>query len=163
MTVDELQEPARPAAPRRLRPVHLALSAVSVLVGASVAVAVLFLAGWRDVPVNRYEIRVFFTDTTTADQKEAARLLLDRIPSEAGARLRSKAEAFQDAKKLYTDNGDPLPESLTPEAVPESLSLTTTGRDFDCASVAPVRAASGVESVRIAEVDGTDLVAAIDC
>ena len=152
------------AAPRRLRRVHLAVSAISLLAGAAVAVAVLLATGWREVPVHRYQVRVFFEDGATAAQKEAARSGLDRLPSDESARLLTREEAFALAEKTYADKGDPLPDTVTAESMTEMAEISTRGRDFDCATVAGLKEGPGIGSIGVVEFrDENVAVAGIRC
>lgn len=145
--------------------VRFLVGALAAVAGAALAVTVLLLLGWRHVPVQRHEVRVFFGAEATAAQRAQARELLDGIPGADGpARFRTRAEAWADVQKVYADSGDPVPEGITSETVRETLIVSTRGREFACAPLEPVKTSPGVEMIRVAVFeDETGLIEALDC
>ncbi|WP_430785692.1 hypothetical protein [Actinoplanes sp. G11-F43] len=150
VTATEPEMPVTGRQPSTL-PRRLIIAGVSALAGAGVAVAALLTAGWRHVPVERYEVRVFFVLPATADQKESVRAALDGLPAAQGKPiLRTRDEAWAEYTKRFTDAGDPVPSVVTRETIREYATVSTTGRDFDCTPVTAVKTAPGVESVQVA-------------
>ncbi|MDI6104857.1 permease-like cell division protein FtsX [Actinoplanes sp. NEAU-A12] len=151
VSMTDIVESGEPSAPavRRARPVRLA--GVCALVGAIVAVAVLLVAGWRAMPVNRYEVLVFLDAEATAEQRETIRVALNDLPYKQNARPRTKAESRAEVKKLYAAAGDSLPETASPESVAESLMVRTSGRAFDCSPLAAVTGLPGVANLLVNE------------
>ncbi|MFC6567037.1 permease-like cell division protein FtsX [Actinoplanes utahensis] len=136
-----------------LRPVHLVVSGVSALAGVAVTSAVLLLAGWRHLPVNDYEVRVFLDKKVTAEQTEAIRTTLAGLAADGQVRLRTPEQNYADYLRSWADSGETPPEQVTADSFPETLVIDTTGRDFDCTPYAEVKDDAGVDSVRIGQFD----------
>ncbi|MDI6097489.1 permease-like cell division protein FtsX [Actinoplanes sp. NEAU-A12] len=156
---------APPPPPRREWPVHLVVSAASVLAGGTVALGVLLLAGWRHVPVHRYEINVMLAVEATTAQRDAARVVLDRVPANQGVTVVTREQALERVRKLMADEGKTtMLDGVKAEVLPESLKVSATGRDFDCSTVSALHGYAGVKSVRVARTHGGNgSLAELDC
>jgi cell division protein FtsX len=146
--------------PMRARPIHFVVSGVSVLAGAALAVVVLLLTGWQHVPVKHFEVRVFLTGEATAEQAGDAQAVLGRI---AGVTRRTGEQGYADLKKSYAETGDTLPESVTPDSMPDALVISIEGRELDCAPYTALNDNPGVSVVRVAELAGGVAVSATEC
>jgi cell division protein FtsX len=147
----------------RARPVHFVVSGVSVLAGVVLTVAVLLVAGWRPVPVKRFEVRVFLTGEATPEQTDAARAVLGRIAGDAGVTRRTGEQGYADLEKSYAEAGDTLPGSVTPETIPDALVISAEGREVDCEPFAALNDNPGVSVVRVAEFADGVAVSATEC
>ncbi|MBB2941117.1 hypothetical protein FB565_000821 [Actinoplanes lutulentus] len=158
-----VEAPEPPAPPRRTRRVHLAVAGLSALTGAAVVVAVLLLIGWRAIPVNLYQVRVFFSADATTGQKEAARASLDDLFSDEEARLFTREDSLALAKKTYADKGDPLPPTLTAESMSEMAVISIKSREFDCAQVDSLKGGSGITGINVIEFHEEIVIAGMVC
>ena len=150
--------------PRRLRRVHLAVAGLSALAGAAALVSVLLLSGWREVPVNQYEVRVFFTDEASAAQKDTVRATLDELPFDGAGRLLTREEALVLVRKTYADRGQPLPDTIKADSMSEMAVVATSGRDLSCAALTSLKDRPGVRSYSVLQVrDETVLIAVESC
>jgi hypothetical protein len=131
-----IDTPAPP--PPRSRRVPAAIAGLSLLAGAAVAVVVLLLAGWRHVPVQRFEMTVMLKPGSTV-------------------------ETYAEMARLYAEDGDTPPDSVTPMTASRSLVLVTSGRSFDCEPFAGLQRNAGVRTVVIAEFLDGGPTAAFDC
>ncbi|MDI6097488.1 hypothetical protein QLQ12_02600 [Actinoplanes sp. NEAU-A12] len=162
--LDPVTEVLEIPSPRRLRRVHLAVAGVSALAGAAAVVAVLLLTGWREVPVNQYEVRVFFTDEATAAQKETVRAALDDLPFDGDGRLLTREEALVLMRKVYADRGTPLPDTIKADSVAEMAVVATSGRYLDCAPLSSLKDRPGVRAFHVFQArDETVLIAVEQC
>ncbi|GIE36439.1 hypothetical protein Ait01nite_094840 [Actinoplanes italicus] len=144
----------------RVRPVHLVVSGVSVLAGVGLAMVALLLAGWQHVPVKRFEVRVFLTAEATTEQTGDAEAVLARV---AAVTRRTGEQGYADLEKSYAESGDTLPESVTPDSMPDALVITIEGREIDCAPYAALDDNPGVDVVRVAEFAGGVALSATEC
>ena len=144
----------------RARPIHFVVSGASVLAGVGVAVAGLLLAGWQHVPVKRFEVRVFLTAEATEQQTGDAEAVLARV---AAVTRRTGEQGYADLKRSYEETGDILPESVTPDSMPDALVISAEGRDIDCTPYAALNDNPGVSVVRVAEFAGDVAVSATEC
>ena len=152
------------APPRRGWPVHLGVAAASVLVGGAVAFGVLLLAGWRPVPVHRYEINLMLAVEATTAQRDAARAVLERIPGNQGVTVVTREQALERVRKMMADEGKTMPDGVKAEALPEKLEVFATGRDFDCSTVSALHGYTGVKSVQVGRTHGGNgSLALLDC
>ena len=153
-----------PSPPRRGGLVHVVVSAVSVLAGAAVAVAVLLAAGWRHAPVHRYEIGVLLERGATAEQQAVVRDFLDGISDGKGVTLRNREEDFQEIRRKLEDDGLPMPKGASPADLPELMTVSAESRDFDCSTVAALHDNEAVENLGVTRTHGrTGVVAVLDC
>ncbi|MET0425680.1 MAG: permease-like cell division protein FtsX [Actinoplanes sp.] len=135
-----------PQPPWRRLPLFVAISGVSMLLGAAVTAGVLVLSGWRYEPERDYEVAVFLRAEATAEQKEAVRAALADMPAEGDVRLETSAEAYERFKKLWTDDQQGMPD-ISPDALPESFHLTIPGDTVDCGQLKRLGKQPGVQDV----------------
>ncbi|WP_155123689.1 MULTISPECIES: permease-like cell division protein FtsX [unclassified Actinoplanes] len=135
-------EPKR--GPGRLLPALIAL-----VVGAGATFGGLYLAGWRAQPQREFNVSVFLKETATQQQKDAVQAALKKLPTKGDVHLQNRAEAYAEMKDTYARAGQPLPDYVTEQNLPESYRVATTGREFDCAPVTPLKENTGVNRVLV--------------
>lgn len=143
---------------------HLAVAGVSGLAGVAVTVVALLLAGWRYVPVHRYEVTVVLEAETTVGQRDTvSRALTNAVPG-TDVHVVTREELFEGFRKEWEAQNGELPESVTAAGVPERLEISTRGRDFDCAVLADVKASTEVSALHVRRVHGgTGQLSGIRC
>nr|WP_296069862.1 permease-like cell division protein FtsX [uncultured Actinoplanes sp.] len=143
---------------------YVVVAGASLVLGAVVATSVLLFSGWRYAPVNEYRITVTMKRDATAQQKDAARAVLAKLPSEKGVTTENRDEAFARMVKDFEDVGYPMPDGLSAEDMPEALKVSTKDRDFDCTAVSALHDNAGVDRFIVGMVDGaTGRGAALGC
>ncbi|GIE32241.1 hypothetical protein Ait01nite_052860 [Actinoplanes italicus] len=142
---EEVGEP--PPADRRW--LHLLGTAAGALVLGSVAsTTVMLLAGWRYVPEREFAVSVAMEPDADTRQRDAVKRALGALPARDGIRLETREQAYQRFRERA--GNDPVQlEGITADSMPESLSLTTVGRDFDCGPLPAVREMTGVNRIRV--------------
>jgi hypothetical protein len=152
----ESPEPAPAAPPRRSWPGLLALSGVSLLAGVAVTVAVLLLAGWRHVPVHRYEVVLLLeAQVSTGQRDEIVAEVAQTFPGDNTVTVVTREEIFESFRKEWESNGNgALPGSVTPALSQEHLKVSLTGRNFDCALVRKFQDRGEVDHVSVTRWDG---------
>ncbi|MDI6102828.1 permease-like cell division protein FtsX [Actinoplanes sp. NEAU-A12] len=144
---DDLLEPeSRPTSgPSWL---HLLAAAAGALVFGTVAsTGVMLFAGYRYTPEREFSVSVHLYPDADVRQRAAVETAMRRLPAEDGVRLESRQQAYE---KLRARSTDPVQwEGVDAESMPESLHLTTVGRDFDCAPIPGIRKLDGVDRVRV--------------
>jgi hypothetical protein len=152
----ESPEPAPAAPPRRSWPGLLALSGACLLAGVAVTVAVLLLAGWRHVPVHRFEVvLVLQAQVSSGQREEIVAEVLRAMPGENTVTVVTREEQFEAFREEWESNGNgPLPDSVTPALSREQLKVSVSGRGFDCALVREFQDRGEVEQVSVTRWDG---------
>jgi hypothetical protein len=152
----ESPEPAPAAPPRWSWPGLLALSGVSLLAGVAVTVAVLLLAGWRHVPVHRYEVVLLLKAQVSTGQREEIAVEVARtFPGDNTVTVTTREEIFEAFRKEWESNGNgTLPGSVTPALSQEHLKVSVSGRGFDCALVRKFQDRGEVDHVSVTRWDG---------
>jgi cell division protein FtsX len=142
---EEDEEP-HPAGRRWL---HLLGTAAGALVLGSVAsTTVMLVAGWRYVPEREFIVSVSMEPDADMRQRDAVKQALRVLPARDGIRIETREQAYQKFRERA--GNDPVQlEGITADSMPESLSLTTVGRDFDCGPLPAVRKMTGVDRVRV--------------
>lgn len=142
-------EEAEETPPAGRRWLHLLVAAAVALVLGSVAsTTVMLVAGWRYVPEREFTVSVAMEPDADARQRDAVKQALGVLQSRDGVRLETREQAYQRLRERV--GNDPVQlEGITVDAMPESLSLTTVDRDFDCGPLPAVRRMSGVDRVRV--------------
>ncbi|KHD75821.1 permease-like cell division protein FtsX [Actinoplanes utahensis] len=143
---------------------HLAVAGISVLAGSALTVAVLLLAGWRQVPVHRYEVTVALEVKATTAQRDTVRGTLAKALPGEDVQVVTREEQFEEFRRKWeADNGE-LPDSVTPALMNERLKISVSARTFDCDTLAGVHADAAVDSLSVDRVHGgTGLRSAIVC
>ncbi|MEU4621010.1 permease-like cell division protein FtsX [Actinoplanes sp. NPDC023801] len=142
----EKADKPRPASRRWL---HLLGTAAGALVlGAVASTTVMLVAGWRYVPEREFTVAVSMEPDADLRQRDAVEQALGALPARDGIRLETREQAYQKLRERA--GNDPVQlEGVTAESMPESLSLTTVGRDFECGPLPAVRKMAGVDRVRV--------------
>ncbi|WP_157441538.1 permease-like cell division protein FtsX [Actinoplanes awajinensis] len=148
-------QPAAPARSRRGVPPALA-AVVALLVGAGGAAGGLYLAGWREVPEQSYNVMVILKQEATPEQKAAVKAVLEKLPTPTGLHLATRAEAYAEAKQAYAGVDSDAVDALTEESMPESYRVTTSSRDFDCAPLKPLTSLQGISKLSIVRPNTAD-------
>ncbi|WP_027344935.1 permease-like cell division protein FtsX [Hamadaea tsunoensis] len=154
-------EPAEQPSPRgRLR--IAAVAVVAMLVGAAAATGILSLTGLPGQPVHRFSVFVYLTHDVTADQKASIRAALPSFDPTGDITFVSRDDAwriFQERAKDFPD----LLKGTTADSLPESFTLQTKGRLFDCTGYAKVRHLPGVDRIQVLQQRVADYGATIVC
>jgi cell division transport system permease protein len=137
----------------------VALGLVLVL-GGGIATAVLLVTGRLGPATHRYEVTVYLSHEVTAEQRAAIESALAGLHPIEGVRFESREQAYENFKRIFKDSPD-LVDSVKPDTLPESYHLSTRGKEFDCAALAPVRSRPGIDEIMVMQVpDGKDRPAA---
>jgi cell division protein FtsX len=128
--------------------VPVVVAAIALLVGAGATAAVFLVSDRFDQPRHEYRVTVFLAHDITAEHKAAVRSALAGLHPVDGIAFESREQAWAKFREMFKDRPD-LVNSTKLEYLPESFHLTTTGAEFDCAALAPVRALPGVEDVTV--------------
>lgn len=148
----------------RARSRHLLTAGLCALAGAAAAVALLLATGWRHVPVHEYRVAVQFEVEATADQAAEVRAVLEGVPSGKGVEVDSRADMLARFQEYYEKDGLTPPEDTTAADMYETYTVTTTGRDFDCALITGLRARPGVDDASVSRTHGgSGQVAILGC
>ena len=140
-------EPVPAPRPRRRWVLVLAV-AVALAVGAGVATAVLLVTGRLGSATHRYEVTVYLAHDVTTEQRAAIESALAGLHPIEGVRFESREQAYENFKRIFKDSPD-LVESTKPDTLPESYHLSTRGKEFDCAALAPVRSRPGIDEIMV--------------
>lgn len=125
----------------------LAVAAGALVLGSVASTGAMLFAGWRYTPEREYSVAVHLYPDADAQQRAAVESMLGRLPSEDGVRVETRQQAYE---KLRARSTDPAQlEGVEPDTMPESLHLTTVGRDFDCAPIPRIRTMDGVDRIRV--------------
>ena len=124
-------------------------AAIALVVGALATFGGLYLAGWRAQPQREFNVSVFLKENATQEQKETVQAALKKLPIKGDVHLQSRAEAYAEMKDTYARAGQPLPDYVTEGNLPESYRVTSTGREFDCAPITPLKENTGVNRVLV--------------
>lgn len=138
---------APPARGRRWM-VLVVVAAIALLVGAAATAAVFVVSDRFGQPRHEYRVAVFLDHDITAGQKAAVEAALGRLPAVNAITFESREQAWAKFQEAFKGQPD-LVAKAKPEDMPESFRLTTTGAEFDCAALAPVRALPGVDMINV--------------
>ncbi|MFC4066166.1 permease-like cell division protein FtsX [Actinoplanes subglobosus] len=134
--------------PTRRRLQLLAVAAVALVSGSAVSTTVMLVAGWRYEPEREYAVTVFLQPDADTAQREAVQRRLGQLPAVDGVRVETRDQAYEKLRQRVA--GDPTQmEGIEPATMPESLHLTTVGRDFDCGPLPSIRKMAGVDRIRV--------------
>lgn len=139
-----------PPAPPRRRP-WLLLAVVGLagmLLGALVASGAFVVLGSFTQPKHSFDVTVFLDKDVSAAQKAAVESTLKGLDPPGGVRFETRAEAWRRIQKAYKDYPSAL-AGVKEEHMPETFHLVLPGRDFDCATIAPVWKLPGVDDITI--------------
>ena len=142
---DQLASPA--SADRRRWLLFLAVAAGALVLGSIGSTSALLLSGWRHTPEREFAVAVHLQPDADERQRSAVEKALAQLPAD-GVRLETRQEAYEKLRKKYAQDPSQL-EGVEPETMPESLHLTTIGRDFDCGPISGIRKLSGVDRIRV--------------
>jgi cell division protein FtsX len=135
-----------PSGRRRLQ--LLAVAAVALVLGSAVSTTVMLLAGWRYHPEREFTVAVFLLPDADSTQREAVQRKLGQLPAIDEIRVETREQAYE--KLRVRVGGDPTQmEGIEAATMPESLHLTTVGRDFDCGPLPSIRKMDGVDRIRV--------------
>ena len=126
------------------------VAAIAMLVGVGGTAAVLAVSDRFGPPRHEYRVAVFLDHEITADQKAAVETALARLHPVDGVTFESREQAWAKFQEMFKDRPE-LINSTKPQDLPESFHLTTTGTEFDCAALAPVRALPGVNEISVVQ------------
>jgi FtsX extracellular domain len=144
-----------PTATGRRRGAPVVTALVALLVGAAAAFGGLYLAGWRQVPEEKYTMVVILKDGTSQQQKDEIQKVLETLPGHSAVRLVGKAEAFAEAQKAYASKPDAL-AGLKEENMPESFRLTAVQRGFDCTALKPLGGNAAISKMSVVKPYGSE-------
>ncbi|GAA2904233.1 hypothetical protein Acy02nite_85640 [Actinoplanes cyaneus] len=144
-----------PTATGRRRGAPVVTALVALLVGAAAAFGGLYLAGWRQVPEEKYTMVVILKDGTSQQQKDEIQKVLETLPGHSAVRLVGKAEAFAEAQKAYASKPDAL-AGLKEENMPESFRLTAVQRGFDCTALKPLGGNAAITKMSVVKPYGSE-------
>ncbi|AEV86077.1 hypothetical protein ACWT_5060 [Actinoplanes sp. SE50] len=135
---------------------------VSILLGAAVATGVWLVRGLPGQPVQHFSVSVYLKDDVTAEQKAAIEAALPAFQPVGPITFIDRDKAWRHAKELFKDDPDFL-DSVNPDVMPQSFSLETKGRLFDCTGYATVRHLPGVQKVQVVQAPVNHYIASITC
>ncbi|GIH02631.1 hypothetical protein Rhe02_06980 [Rhizocola hellebori] len=133
-----------------------------MLIGAAGATAVLLVTGLPGQPVHHYTVSIYLEHDVTPDQKAAIEAALPAFKPTNAIRFETREEAFRHFQEMTKDYPD-LRQSTKAEDMPESFTLETKGRLFDCTGYAKVRHMPGVDQIQVVQQRVTDYGAKIIC
>jgi cell division protein FtsX len=126
----------------------LGTAAGALVLGSVASTTVMLVAGWRYAPEREFTVAVSMEPDADSRQRDAVEQALSALPARDGIRLETREQAHQRFRERA--GNDPVQlEGITADSMPESLSLTTVGRDFDCGPLPAVRKMTGVGRVRV--------------
>ncbi|BEL10472.1 hypothetical protein Q0Z83_086630 [Actinoplanes sichuanensis] len=126
----------------------LAVVAAALVLGSIASTTAMLLAGWRYVPEREFTVAVVMQPDADTTQREAVQRRLGELPAVDGVRLQTREQAYEKLRQRVA--GDPTQmEGIEAATMPESLHLTTVGRDFDCGPLPLIRKMSGVDRIRV--------------
>ena len=140
----------------------MAIAVVAAIIGASVAVGVLYGTGRLGRATSQYNVSVYLRHDVTADQKAAIEAALSEFHPSGGVTFESREEAWKNWQEMSKD----LPEDLgtvTADTLPESFRFGTKGRWFDCDGVRAVRDLPGVDEIVVVQRRVHGYIAKITC
>ncbi|MBB2941118.1 cell division protein FtsX [Actinoplanes lutulentus] len=150
-----MTEPDAPPAPKHQgRLLYFVVAAASALVGGAVALAVLFLAGYRPVPVHRYEIIVTLDRKATAEQDAGVRAFLEKLPSAGSVTVTDRDELFERVRQGMQAEGIDMPDGMTAADLAVTLKISTVDPDFDCSAVSALHDTAGVDEFGVTRTRG---------
>ena len=135
------------AATSRRRIPTLAIAAGALILGAIASTSTMLIAGYRYTPEREFTVAVHLLPDADDRQRAAVEKALARLPARDGVRLETRQEAYE--KLRARSAGPEQMEGVEADSLPESLHLTTVGRDFDCAPIPRIRKLDGVDRVRV--------------
>ncbi|GIE81069.1 hypothetical protein Aph02nite_70190 [Actinoplanes philippinensis] len=146
MTVPQTTNDPLPSGRRSLQ--LLAVAAAALVLGSVASTAVMLLAGWRYTPEREFTVAVFMEPDADTGEREAVQRRLGQLPAVDGVRVETREQAYEKFRRRV--GGDPTQmEGIEAATMPESLHLTTVGRDFDCGPLPSIRKMAGVDRIRI--------------
>jgi cell division protein FtsX len=126
----------------------LAVAAAALVLGSIASTTAMLLSGWRYTPEREYTVAVFMLPDADAAQRDAVRRKLGVLPAVDGVRVETREQAYEKLRQRVS--GDPTQmEGIEAATMPESLHLTTVGRDFDCGPLPSIRKMAGVDRIRV--------------
>ncbi|MEU4156093.1 permease-like cell division protein FtsX [Actinoplanes sp. NPDC026670] len=126
----------------------LAVIAATLVLGSIASTTAMLLAGWRYAPEREFTVSVVMQPDADTGQREAVQRRLSELPAVDGVRLQTREQAYEKLRQRVS--GDPTQmEGIEVATMPESLHLTTVGRDFDCGPLPSVRKMAGVDRIRV--------------
>lgn len=138
------------------------VAVLALLVGATATAGVLLVTGLPGQPaVHHYKVTVFLEPKVTAEQKAAIAAVLPAFNPTGDITFESHDEAWRKFQDSFKDAPDLL-NSTKAEDLPESYTLDTEGRLFDCTGYAKVRHLPGVDEVHVSE-RYSNYIATITC
>lgn len=153
----EVAVPEKPAElellekPRRGWLKLVVVAVVAMLVGAGVVTGGLLVTGrWETVPVHRFRVTVFLHGDVTAEQKAAIEAALPAFKPSGDITFENRYEAWRRFQEIFKDSPNIL-RGAKAGSMPESYTLETTGRLFDCTGYRKVRHLPGVDEVLIVQ------------
>lgn len=126
----------------------LAVVAGALVLGSVASTTAMLLAGWRYAPEREYAVTVVMQPDADTGQREAVQRRLGEVPAVDGVRLQTREQAYEKLRQRVA--GDPTQmEGIEATTMPESLYLTTAGRNFDCGPLPSIRKMAGVDRIRV--------------
>jgi cell division protein FtsX len=149
--IPPLDAPADGTAQRPRRLMTTILIVAALLIGSAATFSGLLIAGWRQQPEQHYTVLVFFKADVPAEQREAVRVALARIPAKNGVQLETSQQAYDRFKEEFKDQPQLL-EGVTADKMPQSFHVETISRnDFDCTLLDPLRTMPGIDQYGVAQ------------
>jgi cell division protein FtsX len=126
----------------------LAVATAALVLGSIASTTAMLLAGWRYMPEREFSVAVFMQPDADTGQREAVQRRLGGLPAVDGVRVETREQAYEKLRQRVS--GDPTQmEGIEAATMPESLHLTTVGRDFDCGPLPSIRKMAGVDRIRV--------------
>jgi cell division transport system permease protein len=152
--------PKEPAWQRRA--LMAAVAVLAMLIGAGAATSVLLVTGLPGQPTLHFSVIVYLAKDVTAAQKATIEAALPSFEPTGAVKFTSRAQAWRQLQTMMKDRPDLL-RDMTEEDAPESYSLDTKGRLFDCTGYARVRHLPGVDKLQVIQHRVNTYVATITC